>query len=277
MKRSVILILLLITSGLTIAERACDLNVTLLQQDPYPAVPGDYVKLVFQVDGVDSPDCKTLDFNLLEKYPIRFDPGETGRRTFERVDYIKDYEPRILIPYEVRVDKDALDGANKIKTEFKSGTDAPIAKEFNMEVDDSQADFEVHVKDYNYVTKELTLEILNIEESDAEALVVEIPKQDNIIVKGSNKVIVGDLDSNEYTTADFEATPSNGEIRLELTYSDSINARRTKEEVITYDSTYFVDRITDQKTTGIGTYIFWGALVLIVGWWLISRFTKKKK
>ena len=29
----------------------CDLDVSLINQDPYPAIQGDYVKLVFQVDG----------------------------------------------------------------------------------------------------------------------------------------------------------------------------------------------------------------------------------
>ena len=151
------------------------------------------------------------------------------------------------------------------------------AGRLHIEVEDVRADFEVNVKNYNYLTHELVLEILNIAKSDVEALSLEIPKQDNIEVKGSNKVIVGDVDSNEYTTADFEATPSDGEIKLLLTYSDTINTRRTAEETITFDSTYFTNRIADQKTTGTGTYIFWGAVILVIGWWAVKKFTKKKK
>lgn len=276
MKRSVMLVLLLLTSGLATAESICDLNVTLLQQDPYPAVPGDYVELVFQLKGSDSPTCQELEFQLIEKYPIRFDPGETGLRTFKKVDYIRDFEPRVLVAYKVRIDKDALDGVNEIEVEVKSGITS-IIKEFNLEVDDSRADFEVYIKEYNYKTKEMTLEILNIEESDAEALVVEIPKQDNIIIKGPNRVIVGDVDSNEYTTADFEATPSNGEITLKLTYSDAVNIRRTTEKTIIFDSSYFTDRAADQKTTGTGTYIFWAVIVVVLVWWGFKKFSKKKK
>ena len=277
MERGVIIVLLLLTSGLATAETICDINVTLLQQDPYPAIPGDYVELVFQLEGSDSPTCEELNFILVEDYPMVFDPGETGIRTFKKVDYLKDYESRVLIPYKVRIDENALDGANEIEILLRSGANVQEVEKFNIEIDDSRADFEVHIKEYDYKTKEMTLEILNIEESDAEALVVEIAKQDNIIIKGSNKVIVGDIDSNEYTTADFEATPSNGEITLKLTYSDAINTRRTTEKVVVFDSMYFTDRIADQKTTGTGTYVFWGALVLIIGWWGFSRFTKKKK
>jgi len=118
---------------------------------------------------------------------------------------------------------------------------------------------------------------LNIESSDVEALTLSIPKQTNIIVKGPNRVVVGDLDSNEYTTADFEATMRDGEITVDLTYSDTINVRRTITKTITFDSAYFTERIADQSTTGMGTYIFWGAIILLVGWWIVRKFTKKKR
>ncbi|MBT6690028.1 hypothetical protein HN903_04355 [archaeon] len=273
----ILLLCTLVLPVVTADEMTCDLDVTLLNQDPYPAIPGEYVKLVFQVEGLESPDCSDITFKLTENYPIKFNPGETGLRTFKKVDYIKDYTSNLLIPYEVRIDDAALDGSSEIETRVQSKNTAPLITTLNIEVDDSRADFEVHVKDYSYITKELTLEILNIEESDAEALVVEIPKQENIIIKGSNRVIVGDVDSNEYTTADFEATPSNGEITLELTYSDSINARRTVEETITFDSTYFTERAADQKTTGKGTYIFWAVVIILLVWWGYSKFSKKKK
>lgn len=271
------LVLLLLTSGIATAETVCDLNVTLLQQDPYPATPGDYVELVFQLDGSDSPNCQEINFLLVEDYPMIFDPGETGLQTFKKIDYLKDFKPRILIPYKVRIDESALDGANEIEILLGSGSNVREAIKFDIEIDDSRADFEIHIKEYNYKTKEMTLEILNIEESDAEALVIEIPKQDNIIVKGSNRIIVGDVDSNEYTTVDFEATPSNGEITLKLTYSDAINTRRTIEEIITFDSSYFTDRMADQKTTGTGTYILWIAIVAGLVWWRFKKYSKKKK
>ena len=66
------------------------------------------------------------------------------------------------------------------------------------------------------MANEITIEVLNIEASDIEALTIEIPKQDNIEVKGPNKIVVGDLDSNEYTTAEFEASVLlNKEINLD--------------------------------------------------------------
>lgn len=276
MKKIGVLFLMIFTMTLVNAA-ACDLSVSLLNQDPYPAVPGDYVKIVFQVKGLDNPECGDVTFNLLQDYPLVFDPTEKSTRTFQKVDYIKDYESNLLIPYKVRIDENALDGTNPIEVSIQNRANPPISETFDLEVKDVRADFEVYVKNYNYQTHELELEILNIAKSDVEALSVEILKQENIEVKGPNRIIVGDLDSNEYTTADFEATPSEGEIKLLLTYSDTINTRRTIEKIVTFDSTYFTNRVADQSSTGIGTYILWGAVILLVGWWIVGKFTKKKK
>ena len=272
MEKGVVLLLLVFSLALVSAD-VCDLSVSLLNQDPYPAVPGDYVKLVFQVEGLESPDCSDITFNLLEDYPIEFNPGEDGTRIFSKVDYIKDYESNLLIPYEVRVDEDALDGANPIEANIQNTGDAPLSKTFNIEIDDVRADFEVYVKNYNYQTHELELEILNIAESDVEALTVEIPKQEGINVKGPNRVVVGDLDSNEYTSADFEATVSDGSVVLNLIYSDTINVRRISTKTIAFDSSYFTERVTDKKTTSIWTYLFWGVVVIFV----IVFFHKRKR
>lgn len=278
MKKKVILFLFLFLSiGIAAAETTCDLDVTLVNQDPYPAVPGDYVKLVFQIEGLDSPTCDDITFNLLSDYPIEFNPGEDGLRMFKKLDYIKDYATNLLIPYEVRIHKDALDGANPVEIRVQAKNNAPLTKTFNIEVDDVRADFEIYIKDYSYKTHEITLEILNIESSDIEALTIEIPKQDNIQIKGANRVVVGDLDSNEYTTADFEALLSDGEFKVNLIYSDVINTRRTVEKTVSFDSSYFVDRKIDQKTTSMITYILWALIVLLVGWWVFRKFNKNKK
>jgi len=259
------------------AEAACDLDVSLIRQDPYPAVPGGYAKLVFQVEGVNDVDCSDITFELIEDYPIEFDPSDSGIRRFDRVNYLKDSGSNILVPFDVRIDEDALDGSNEVEVRVQSWSDAPLLKTFDVEVNDVLADFEVYVKDYRYDTKELTLEILNIEESDIEALTVEIPQQENIIIKGANRVVVGDLDSNEYTTADFEATPSDGEIVMKLTYSDSINVRRSIDKSITFSSEYFTDRVGDSNGTSIWTYIIWIIVILVIIYWWRKRSAKKKK
>lgn len=275
--KKVILLLVLLSIAFVSADTTCDLEVTLLNQDPYPAVPGDYVKLVFQIGGITSPDCDDITFNLPSSYPIEFNPGESGIRIFKKVDYVKDYQSNILVPYEVRINKDAINGANLIEIQIQSRNGIMLSETFDIEIEDVRADFEIYIKDFDYSTNELTLEVLNIEQSDIEALIVKIPKQDNIIIKGSNQVIVGDLDSNEYTTADFEATPSDGEITVELIYSDTINTRRSITKTVVFDSSYFTERKADKKTTSIATYIISGIALIIIVWIVIKKFKKRKR
>jgi len=257
---------------------SCDLSVSLINQDPYPAIPGDFVKIVFQINGVDNPECGRVDFELLENYPLVFDPNFKSKVTLNAGIYQKDFSSFLIAPYKVRLDGDALDGDNPIEVRYKFGTNAGYeTKQFDLNVEDSRADFEVHIKDYEIDTNILTFEILNIAEQDIEALTIEIPTQEGIIVKGSNINIEGDLDSNDYLTTSFEAVPQKGFITMNITYTDSINKRRVVEKNVFFEPGYFENRIADQKTTGSGTYIFWAALVIFVGYLFYRRWNTKKK
>ena len=251
----------------------CDINVSLLNQDPYPAVPGDYVKLVFQVTGRDNPECGDFSFQLLEEYPLKFDKGENGYRHFERISYIKDYTMNTLIPFKVRVDEAAADGTNQIKVWYKEGNTARVLKDFDFEVRDVRAKFDIYVKDYDINTHELTLEVLNYGKADIEAVTVEIPKQDNIIVKGPNKAIIGDLDSNDYTTASFEAIPKDGRIKLKVWYSDEADIRRSANVSFVFDSNSFMGRARDKK--GVSFWVYF--LVVVVVGFAVWKFFKRKK
>ncbi|MEJ2268034.1 MAG: hypothetical protein P8X70_03090 [Nanoarchaeota archaeon] len=238
MKKGVIIILMLMSFLIPLLSAIeCNLEISMINQDPYPAIPGDYVKVVFQIDGK--------------------------------------YSSFYLATYKLRVDENALEGDNPIEVTYTRG-DTEYIEEFNIYLENTKADFEVYVKDYDYTTKEITFEILNIEDSDIEALTIEIPKQENIDIKGPNKKVVGDLDSNEYTSADFEAIISEGksEITLDIFYTDSINVRRNITKKVVFDSSYFQGRNSGK------TSIPWGWVILIliiIGYFIWKRVKKHKE
>ena len=276
-----ILVLLMFSISFAFAAEACDLSVSLVNQDPYPAVQGDYVKMVFQVDGIAASGCGEVTIELIEKYPISFDDGEETVYTINSGTYTKDFQNFLMAPFKIRVDENALDGANPVEVRYsynKLGvTGAVESKEVDLEVEDVRADFEVFVKDYDYASNEITLDILNIGGNDIEALTVEIPEQEGVVVKGAKKNIVGDLDSNEDTTADFEATLEDGTYKILLSYSDSIDERRTVEKEIGFDSSYFTNRAGDQTEGGfIGGFWFW-VIVIGAGYWYWKKKKAKKK
>lgn len=211
------------------AETGCILNISMINQDPYPAIPGDYVKLVFQIDGVDNPECGEVSITLNQEFPFTLDPGVQSSYSTSTF-YQRDYRSILVAPFKVRVDREALDGANPIEVAVgysKSGMKTVLLEKFNVEIEDKRADFELYVKNYDTLTNTLTLEVLNVGKADIKSLTLKIPDQENISIKGSNTNLLGDLDSNDYTTADFEATSSGGKVNIEITYTDEINVRRS--------------------------------------------------
>ena len=153
----VIVILSLVSPILAIV---CDLDVSLLNQDPYPSVPGDYVEVVFQVSGVENPDCGLVTLTLNEQYPINFDPGVSPSTTIGAGTFTKDFSSFFMVPYKVRVDENALDGENPIEVSFAYGA-ANVekfgqSKQFNLQVKDIKADFEITIKDLVNLIVQLT-------------------------------------------------------------------------------------------------------------------------
>lgn len=254
---------------------ACDLQVSLVNQDPYPAIQGEEAKLVFQIDGLANAECGTVNFELLEKYPITLDPSQQGMYTIESGIFEKDYKSFFLAPFKIRVSEDALDGDNIIEVQYRFGANlAYETKQFSINIEDTRADFEIHVEDYDQATKILTFEILNIAESDVEALTIEILKQDSILVYGSNRNIVGDLDSNDYTTVDFKAIISGDVIVLNVYYSDEINERRMIMKEVSYEADYF--NFIEETDPPYMTYALVIGIVLLIIYWVYRRKQKKK-
>lgn len=273
MKRQVISLLFLVMIGLVVAE-ACQLDVSLLNQDPYPAVQGDYVKLVFQIDGVANAECKTVSFELLEKYPVVFDAGQQRVFSINSGTYTSsNYQDFFMPYYKVRVNADALDGLNPIEVRYTYGTGSTQTKEFDIEVEDVRAKFDIFVSDYNPTTKVITLDILNIGTHDIHLLTLEMPKQEGFSVVGSPINIVGDLDSNEDTSTDFVVNAKSGTYTAIMEYSDTNGERRTIEMSFDFDSEQFASA---DSGTSIWVKLLWVVIIVCIVWFGWKKWKKRK-
>lgn len=279
MKKGAIILtsLLFIVFGLTsVLAEACNLQISLINQDPYPAIQGEEATIVFQIDGVQNKECGTVEFGLIQSYPITISPGEKTSYSFESGTFQKNFQSFFLAPFKVRLSEDAIDGNNIIEVRYKQGKNTVYeVRDFNLNIFDSRADFEVYVKDYDTLTKIITFEILNIAESDVSALTIEIPKQNNIEIKGSNRNIEGDLDSNDYVTSDFEAIPKEGDLKLIISYTDQINERRVLEKMVHYDPSYFELGEDEKPSTPASTYIIVLVIFGLIIWFFVRRSKKK--
>jgi hypothetical protein len=252
----------------------CSLSITKVNQDPVEANPGETVKVLFKIDGISNPDCGTIQFELKENYPFTVDPESTNPTTIKSGTYSSGYQSYYLATYKLRIADDALDGETEIETEYSilPSTVGKINK-FNITVKDTKTDFDISIKDYNINTKVITFEISNMGDNDAELLTIEIPKQNNTEIKGANRVIVGNLDSHEYTTADLEGTLKDGEIILTIIYLDSVGIKKEMNKTIAFDSSYFTGLSRDQVSQPYWLYIL---IVAVIGWFVWRKYKKHK-
>jgi hypothetical protein len=277
MKKSLIITLLLFVFATSFVLAECDLDVQLVNQDPDPAVPGDYVRLLFQVSGIAGTECGEISFELLENYPIRFDPDFNPVKTFSAGTFARGFSSNRTIPYKVRVDPNALDGDEEIEILYstKGSKSFRISKLFDIRIEEVKADFQVFIRSYNYDTRRLTLEVLNTGKNDVRSLVLTIPSQENVRVLGGNKNIVGDLDSNDYTSTDFEALPEDGIIVVELEYTDKTGERRQAQAEIVFESERFEHTIPDNSARNRNLIIIAVLVLAFIVWRVLKK--KKKK
>ncbi len=217
----------LIALNNVLAADICDIDVSLLNQDPYPAVPGDSLKVVFQVDGIASSECGDIRIELVEEFPFSIDPSSNSIYEIKSGTYTKDYNSAFMAPFKVRIDEDALNGETPIKIKYNN-----VERMFNVEIRDIRANFEIFVEDYDLATETISFEILNIGSEDIEAVTLEVPTQEMIQIYGATRENVGDLSSNEATTSDFKISSEKNKIDLIIHYSDITNTRRTIEQTI---------------------------------------------
>ncbi len=276
MKKSLLLIIALgLFLSLNFISATCQLTPQLINQDPYPAVPGDYVKLVFQVTGIQDPTCGNITFQLVPQYPVSFDPGTSSVFTILGGSYATNYNNFLTIPYNVRIDPNAVDGNSTIEFDYKANgiNNNIVANFFNLSVQNIKSDFQVFVKNYDYATNDITLEILNIGKNDVQSLTVTVlPNQNNVIIRGPNTNIVGSLSSNDFTTADFNILPNKANIAMTIAYNDITGARRSVNETVTFDPTEF-----PKPTPSYTGLIIIVVLVIAVVLFIFYRRHKKNK
>jgi|SRR3989338_7344172 len=278
MKRGFLLIVLFFVFLFSLVS-ACILDVKLINQDPYPALPGDYVKVVFQLTGLEDPSCGLVTFQLLQSYPFSLDLGINNEVTVRSGTYAKDYDSSLIIPYKLRVDENAVDGDNSLNVRFfttNTNNNLYQNRNFNISVKDSRTDFEINVKDYSYTTKKLVFEILNSGKNDVEALTIEIPDQSNIKIIGADRSIVGSLGANEEDVASFEADLSEGEITLDILYTDQVGVRRTVEKAVKFNPAHFQAKIESGRSIESTTTFIIGVIIPVIIF-LIYRFAKKRR
>jgi len=241
---TLIIVFLLTLNVANATTNTCALNVTLVNQDPYPAVPGEYVNVVFQVTGVSNSDCGGAKLNLLLGYPFSLDEQDSlqllGGSTWQAL--VDADNSAWTVPYKIRVDKDALDGNTQIQVQYSGLSQGGFStKKMNIAVEDVRTNFDAVLQDVS--GSEVSIAIANTGKNVANSIIVRVPKQENFIVTGSDGQMVGNLESGDYSIVSFSISP---------TYQRNVNMSRQQNQsnALKFD-VYYTDSIGERRTVNL--------------------------
>jgi hypothetical protein len=218
------------------------LNISIVNQDPYPAEPGGYVDLMFKLENWGTDSASNVAVQLLPAYPFSLDPGVNDTVSIGTINGFQTDEKAAMVKYKVRVDKDAVDGTSEIKVLYTYDSGISVEKTFDVSVSNPRTDFDVVVQDIT--SPSVTLAIANIGAHDGYAVIVGIPDQDAFRATGTSRTILGNLNAGDYTLATFQVIPmsqgsstGNRNLTVEISYTDALGIRRTVDKDVRLDMT----------------------------------------
>ncbi|MEM5799328.1 MAG: hypothetical protein QXZ43_01520 [Candidatus Aenigmatarchaeota archaeon] len=232
MKKYYIIAFFLIAIAIAKADN-CYLQVKLLNQDPYPAEPGNYVKIVFEVTGIENPTCNGASLKIIPEYPFYLDQSSDNTQTIKG-GYISEFKTSWLVGYKLRVDKNALTGDYQLKIQYQPGqqiNENTLQKTFPIKVEDVQTKFDVIIQDQSSNT--ISLGIINVGKNTANSVIVKIPQQENFMTTGISDQIIGNLVAGDYTLVSFDIVPKRNisrvanELTVQIDYTDILGERRS--------------------------------------------------
>lgn len=271
------------------------LLVKKLRYEPYPVNPGEYVHMWIKAENIGKELAKNTIFELLPSFPFSVDSAAEAVQELGQLGGVP-----VVLEYKIRVDKNAVEGANELKFRYKADKDTEswIYQTFQIQIANAQTDFDIVVQEYS--GEDISIAIANIGKNVANSVIVKVPGQDNYKAIGTSGQMVGNLDNGDYTLVGFKAAKKAGAqgntLKFQVDYTDNIGERRSLIKEVSLDlnggftssvsttgtstTRNFNRNGTVAATTSIyTTWWFWTIIVLVLGagfyWHKSSRKEKR--
>lgn len=294
------MLLAVVPAGVAAAQisNAPDIRVTLVNQDPSSAPPGDYVTLLFKVENMGVNDVKNFKMEILPSYPFSLDQGVSAVQEIGTIKGLQSESNAFQVKYKLRVDKDAINGDNPLTLSwsYDTGNDnnrQGFGQDFDVSIENPRTDFDAVAQDYSSGTA--TIAIANIGSKAASSVIVSIPKQDVFNTMGASASVIGNLDAGDYTIVTFQlaqlgnstAAGQRGDrsLTVDIAYTDALGIRRTVEKSVSVGFTgtssvtgRAIQGSQSQSTLSNGIlYIVIGAVGIAAVFVVFKWRTRKKK
>lgn len=214
------------------------LKVTLLNQDPDPANPGEYVELRFNVEKIGNEEMEDISFELVPDYPFSFDASDSPIKELGNWKVQADDSTYYRLYYKLRVDENAIEDtynltliqrANGLESSQKFGVRVDKPRDIEFSVGSVKTNPQQLVPDYD--DGSIDIELVNIGEEDAYQVVSTMKLVDGVEESFgySNRVSLGKIEAGSAKTATFyvdtleNLSAGTHETQLEVKYKDNDN------------------------------------------------------
>ncbi len=255
------------------ASTTPQIRVTLLNQDPDPAQQGDVVELRFKIENLGGETNYDVVTEILPKYPFSLYTGDS-LINIGKLRAGQTGADSVIVTYKLKVDSLAVQGDNEIELQIKSNGAVLFSytnNEFLVKISDyTEPDLKVYIRENTILTPNskgtLTIEIANVDITDVKFLQLNLlPNEDYHLLSSSGYVYIGDIDSDDTESEDFEIfvkDTKDGKITIpvQLKYQDSNENNFEKQ----YDLEFNVYSSGELSKYGLIQRSYWGYIVVLV-------------
>lgn len=220
-----------------------NLQIQLLKYDPYPAEPGQYLHVYFNVENIGLRDAERVTFEILPEFPFSLDESENATRYFGKIDAADN----VNFDYQLRVSPNAVEGWNELKLRYTIGGNVWIEKTFDIYV--QTPDSIISIESVRTTPSEiepgksgeLKLTLKNLADSDLRNIIVKLDLSSVPLspVNGTDEKAIKILESGNSTDVTFdlvvEPDASCGIYKLpvSISYSDYLGNSYEKSYYVT--------------------------------------------
>lgn len=209
-------------------------SVSLVNQDPYPAIAGDIVDIYIGIENIGGESYSNLIVELEPEYPFSLVPDESAVqdigtiRSYQKDNYMK------IITYTIKVDSDASAGSYDMTVKYyEQGDSLATEKSITIDVKNKEMAEIIHIDKTNLVPgKQTSLKftINNVGNAPLNDMTFNWVNEDKIIlpVGSDNTKYIKSIDIGESVELDYQviadsnADPGLYELKLFLSYDDPI-------------------------------------------------------
>lgn len=206
-------------------------NVEIIHIDKTTLVPGKQNGLKFTINNVGNAPLRDITFNWENKDNTILPVGSDNTRYIKYIDINEGFD----LEYQVIADTNANPGLYKLDlyltyTDSINGTAKQLSTMAGVYVGGG-TDFVVTFSEST--NGETSFNVANIGSNPAYAALAIIPEQRNWKVSGSDSVMIGNLNSGDYTVASFKLQNGSSEkVLMQITYTDTMGERKVVDKEI---------------------------------------------